>query len=162
LREIQPTDSLRELACIQLERFPIALLTPFISAPLLFGAIKSRAGGYSSVTICVSAPPPGRPDSRSRRSELTLGVREHEDHVALYYAMRRHADGRFNASRYDGISTAYRMKLVPVFVVDPDKPMGIPSRESDQGRKRAFDATSAAMIKRRRNSYYGCPGYGRQ
>jgi hypothetical protein len=76
------------------------------------------------------------------------GVREHEDHVALYYAMRRLADGLFNSKtgRYDGISTAYRMKLVPVFVVDPDKPMGIPSRESDQGRKRAFDATSAAMI----------------
>ena len=62
------------------------------------------------------------------------GVREHEDHVALYYAMRRHADGMFNAKtgRYDGISTAYRMKLVPAFVVDPDKPMGIPSRDSDQ------------------------------
>ena len=42
------------------------------------------------------------------------GVREHEDHVALYYAMRRNADGMFNAKtgRYDGISTAYRMKLV--------------------------------------------------
>jgi hypothetical protein len=77
------------------------------------------------------------------------GVREHEDHVALYYATRRNADGLFNAKtgRYDGISTAYRMKLVPVFVVDPDKPMGIPSRESDQGRRRSFDATSAAMIK---------------
>ena len=55
----------------------------------------------------------------------------------------------FNAKtgRYDGISTAYRMKLVPVFVVDPDKPMGIPSRESDQGRKKSFDVTAAAMIK---------------
>jgi hypothetical protein len=63
--------------------------------------------------------------------------------------MRRHADGMFNAKtgRYDGISTAYRMKLVPVFVVDPDKPMGIPSRESDQGRKKSFDVTAAAMIK---------------
>jgi hypothetical protein len=77
------------------------------------------------------------------------GVREHEDHVALYYAMRRHADGMYNSKtgRYEGISTAYRMKLVPVFVVDPDKPMGIPSRESDQGRRSSFDATSAAMIK---------------
>jgi hypothetical protein len=77
------------------------------------------------------------------------GVREHEDHVALYYALRRHADGMFNAKtgRYDGISSAYRMKLVPVFVVDPDKPMGIPVRESDQGRRKAFDDTAAAMIK---------------
>src|SRR6185436_10507883 len=77
------------------------------------------------------------------------GVREHEDHVALYYAMRRHADGIFNAKtgRYDGISSAYRMKLVPVFVVDPDKPMDIPSRESEEGRKKSYDVTSAAMIK---------------
>jgi hypothetical protein len=77
------------------------------------------------------------------------GVREHEDHVALYYALRRHADGMFNAKtgRYDGISSVYRMKLVPVFVVDPDKPMDIPSRESEAGRRRAYDVTSAAMIK---------------
>jgi hypothetical protein len=55
----------------------------------------------------------------------------------------------FNATtgRYEGISTAYRLKLVPVFVVDPDKPMGIPSRDSDTGRRKAFDDTAAAMIK---------------
>jgi hypothetical protein len=77
------------------------------------------------------------------------GVREHEDHVALYYALRRHADGMFNAKtgRYDGISSAYRMKLVPAFVVDPDKPMGIPVRESDTGRRKAFEDTAAAMSK---------------
>jgi hypothetical protein len=77
------------------------------------------------------------------------GVREHEDHVALYYALRRHADGMFNAKtgRYDGISTAYRMSLVPAFVVDPDKPMGIPVRDGDLRRKKAFDVTAAAMIK---------------
>jgi hypothetical protein len=77
------------------------------------------------------------------------GVREHEDHVSLYYALRRNADGMFNAKtgRYDGVSTAYRMKLAPVFVVDPDKPMGIPNRESEAGRRRAFDATAAATVK---------------
>jgi hypothetical protein len=77
------------------------------------------------------------------------GVREHEDHVALYYALRRNADGMFNAKtgRFDGISSAYRLKLVPVFVVDPDGPMGIPRRESEEGRMRAFNDTSAAMIK---------------
>src|SRR3954469_702394 len=65
------------------------------------------------------------------------------------YAMRRHADGMFNArtGRYDGISTAYRLKLVPVFVVDPDKPMDIPNRDSDSRRRKAFDDTAAAMIK---------------
>ena len=64
--------------------------------------------------------------------------------------MRRHADGMFNTKtgRYDGISSAYRMKLVPAFVVDPDKPMGIPARDSDnRGRKKAYDDTAAAMIK---------------
>lgn len=77
------------------------------------------------------------------------GVREHEDHVALYYALRRHADGMFNAKtgRYDGISTAYRLKLVSAFVVDPDKSMDIPSRESEAGRKKAFDETAAATIR---------------
>lgn len=55
-------------------------------------------------------------------------VREHEDHIANYYALRRHADGMFNAmtGRYDGASSAYRMKLAPAFVVDPDKPMDSP------------------------------------
>jgi hypothetical protein len=77
------------------------------------------------------------------------GVREHEDHVALYYAMRRHADGMFNpkTGRYDGISTAYRLKLVSAFVVDPDKPMGIPMRDGDMRRRKSFDDTAAAMIK---------------
>jgi hypothetical protein len=77
------------------------------------------------------------------------GVREHEDHVALYYAMRRNADGMFNSKtgRYDGISTAYRLKLVSAFVVDPDKPMGIPMRDGDMRRRKSFDDTSAAMIK---------------
>ena len=77
------------------------------------------------------------------------GVREHEDHVALYYAMRRHADGMFNpkTGRFDGISSAYRLKLVPAFVVDPDKPLDIPYRESEAGRRRAYEVTAAAMIK---------------
>jgi len=77
------------------------------------------------------------------------GVREHEDHVALYYALRRHADGMFNTKtgRYDGVSTAYRMKLVPVFVVDAEKPMRIPVRDGDAHRRKAFDDTTSAMIK---------------
>lgn len=55
----------------------------------------------------------------------------------------------FNAwtSRYDGISSAYPMKLVPVFVVDPDKPMSIPDGGSDVRRRKSFDDTTAAMVK---------------
>src|SRR4030095_9038686 len=77
------------------------------------------------------------------------GVREHEDHVSLYYALRRHADGMFNAKtgRYDGISSAYRMKLMPAFVVDPDKAMAIPVRDGGTRGKKSFDDTAAAMIK---------------
>ncbi|HWA69706.1 MAG TPA: hypothetical protein VG821_07725, partial [Rhizomicrobium sp.] len=56
------------------------------------------------------------------------GIREHEDHVSLYYALRRNADGMYNEKTgvYDGISTAYRIKLASAYVVDPDKPMDIP------------------------------------
>ena len=77
------------------------------------------------------------------------GVREHEDHVALYYALRRNADGMLNpqTGRYDGISSAYRMKLISAFVVDPDKPMDIPLRESEERRRKAFDDTATALIK---------------
>jgi hypothetical protein len=77
------------------------------------------------------------------------GVREHEDHVSLYYAMRRHADGMFNVKtgRYDGISTAYRLKLVSVFVVDPDKLTTIPIRDGGMRGKKPYDDTMAAMIK---------------
>ena len=77
------------------------------------------------------------------------GVREHEDHVALYFALRRNADGLFNAKtgRYDGISTAYRLKRAPAYVVDPDQPMGIPILAGDLPRKKTYDAIKAAMIR---------------
>jgi hypothetical protein len=77
------------------------------------------------------------------------GVREHEDHVALYYALRRHADGMLNpkTGRYDGVSSAYRMDLVPAFVVDPDKPMEITINNGERRRWEAFENTTAAMIK---------------
>ncbi|HET7085630.1 MAG TPA: hypothetical protein VFI23_12715 [Rhizomicrobium sp.] len=77
------------------------------------------------------------------------GVREHEDHVALYYALRRNADGIYNdkTGRYDGISAAYRLKLTSAFVVDPDKPMDIPLLVGDLPRKHVFEAIRANMIK---------------
>lgn len=77
------------------------------------------------------------------------GVREHEDHVANYYALRRHADGMYNAKtkRFDGVSTAYRMQLVSAFVVDPDKAMEIPIISGEMRRRKAYDDTTAAMIK---------------
>jgi hypothetical protein len=76
------------------------------------------------------------------------GIREHEDHVGLYYALRRHADGLFNeeTGRFDGISTAYRLRLIPAYVVDPAEPVEIPVRDSGVS-KQGFDDTTAAMIK---------------
>jgi hypothetical protein len=55
----------------------------------------------------------------------------------------------FNAKtgRYDGISSAYRVKLTPAFVVDPDKAMAIPVRDGEARGKEGYDATMAAMIK---------------
>jgi len=77
------------------------------------------------------------------------GIREHEDHVALYYALRRNADGMLNpkTGKYDGISSVYRIRMTSAFVVDPDKPMDIPKLALDEDRKIAFDATRLAMIK---------------
>jgi hypothetical protein len=77
------------------------------------------------------------------------GIREHEDHVSLYYALRRNADGMYNekTGKYDGISSVYRMKLTSAYVVDPDKPMGIPKVVGDEERKKAFEAIKFNTIK---------------
>jgi hypothetical protein len=77
------------------------------------------------------------------------GVREHEDHVALYYALRRNADGMYNekTGKYDGISSVYRIRISQAFVVDPDKPMTILIRTLDQPRKVIFEAIKANTIK---------------
>ena len=77
------------------------------------------------------------------------GIREHEDHVALYYALRRNADGMFNSrtGRNDGISSAYRLRMSAAYVVDPDKPMEVPKLVSEIERKEAFEATKLATIK---------------
>ena len=55
----------------------------------------------------------------------------------------------FNAKtgRYDGISSAYRLKLTPAFVVDPDKAMAIPVRDGGFRGRKGYDDTMAAMIK---------------
>jgi len=77
------------------------------------------------------------------------GIREHEDHVALYFALRRNADGQFNAKTgsYDAISSAYRIRMSSAFVVDPDKPMDVPILAGDLWRKKVFEAIKANTIK---------------
>ena len=77
------------------------------------------------------------------------GIREHEDHVALYYALRRNADGMLNpkTGKYDGISSVYRIRMASAYVVDPDKPMEIPKLVRDEDNMQAFLAIKANTIK---------------
>jgi hypothetical protein len=77
------------------------------------------------------------------------GIREHEDHVSLYYALRRNADGMYNekTGKFDGISSVYRIKMASAYVVDPDKPMDIPKLAGDEERMQAFLAIKANTIK---------------
>jgi hypothetical protein len=77
------------------------------------------------------------------------GTREHEDAVALYYALKRNADGMLNpkTGKYDGISSVYRIKMSAAFVVDPDKPMDIPKLAAEEERKAAFEGIKQAVIK---------------
>ncbi|HEX4269906.1 MAG TPA: hypothetical protein VHZ32_00905 [Rhizomicrobium sp.] len=77
------------------------------------------------------------------------GTREHEDHVALYYALRRNADGMFNTrtGRYDGISSAYRLTMASAFVVDAEAAMEIPKLAGEEDHKAAFEAIKLAVIR---------------
>jgi len=77
------------------------------------------------------------------------GIREHEDHVGLYFALRRNADGQYNekTGKYDGISSVYRIKFSSAFVVNPDKPMEVPILAGEVWRKQAFEAIKANTIK---------------
>jgi len=77
------------------------------------------------------------------------GIREHEDHVGLYFALRRNADGMYNekTKKFDGISSVYRIKMSSAYVVDPDKPMEIPKLMLDEPRMQAFLAIKANTIK---------------
>ncbi|MDE5447001.1 hypothetical protein GWG65_37910 [Bradyrhizobium sp. CSA207] len=73
----------------------------------------------------------------------------HQDHVALYFALRRNADGMYNETtgQYDGISTAFRIRMYSAFVVDPDKPMEIPTVAGEQWRMNGTEANKAAFFK---------------
>jgi hypothetical protein len=77
------------------------------------------------------------------------GTREHEDAVSLYYALKRNADGMLNpkTGKYEGISSAYRLKMSAGFVVDPAKPMDVPKLMAEEERKAAFEGIKQAVIK---------------
>src|SRR5689334_3732936 len=77
------------------------------------------------------------------------GIRDHEDAVGLYYALKRNADGMPDpkTGRNTGISMAYRIKAVPAHVVDPAKPAAVRQADIEGGRVKGFDILKAAMLK---------------
>ncbi|MCA6112796.1 hypothetical protein [Bradyrhizobium cenepequi] len=76
-------------------------------------------------------------------------IGRHQDHVALYFALRRNADGMYEekSGKYNGISTAYRITMSAAFVVEADEPMNIPIHAYDLWRKKAFEAIKANTIR---------------
>ncbi len=76
------------------------------------------------------------------------GIREHEDGVALYYALKRNADGMTDpkTGQNKGISTAYRIMAAPAYVVDPAKPAEVAVLTAEEPRRKAYLAIQAAMI----------------
>jgi hypothetical protein len=77
------------------------------------------------------------------------GIRDHEDAVGLYYALKRNADGLPDpkTGRNSGISMAYRIKAVPAHVVDPAKPAIVRRTEADERRTRGFEMVKSTMLK---------------
>ncbi len=77
------------------------------------------------------------------------GIREHEDHVALYYALKRNADGIPDSKTGEktGISSTYRITAMPAYVVDSEKPVGIAVIQDDEPSKHSFIAIRDATIK---------------
>jgi hypothetical protein len=77
------------------------------------------------------------------------GIREHEDGVALYYALKRNADGMADpkTGQNMGISTAYRITAAPAYVVDPAKPAEVTVLTAEEPRRKAYLAIQAAMIR---------------
>lgn len=77
------------------------------------------------------------------------GIRDHEDAVGLYYALKRNADGMRDpkTGRNTGISMAYRIKAVPAHVVDPAQPAQVRRLPADEARNKGFENVKAAMIR---------------
>jgi hypothetical protein len=77
------------------------------------------------------------------------GIRDHEDAVGLYYALKRNADGMPDprTGRNTGISMAYRIKAVPAHVVDPATPAKVRRTEADDRRTRGFEMVKETMLR---------------
>ncbi|KRQ95415.1 hypothetical protein [Bradyrhizobium valentinum] len=109
-------------------------------------SVVGLIGGYRKLTDLYADASFG---GSSDRGASGLDIFEHQDHVALFYALRRNADGLYNKKTgyYDAISTAYRIKASSAFIVDPDHPMDIPEIADQLWRKKAFEASKLNTIK---------------
>lgn len=110
-----------------------------LSAAGLIGGYRNWRDLYTEVTFGGS----------NAAGAGTLGHTNKMDQVALYFALRRNADGMYNekTGRHDGISAAYRIEMSSAFVVNPDQPMDIPIRTAELWRKTAFEACRVNTIK---------------
>ena len=77
------------------------------------------------------------------------GIREHEDAVALYYALKRNADGMTDRQNWQnkGISSVYRITAAPAYVVDPKTPAEVMVLTAEEPRKAAFQAIGQAFMR---------------
>jgi hypothetical protein len=116
------------------------------------GRVRLNIGADGSATGLVG----GYRDWRDLLAENTFsqtgaeqGIRDHEDAVSLYYALKRNADGMPDpkTGRNMGISMAYRIEAVPAHVVDPVKPAEVRVLQQEEPRKKKFETMRATMIK---------------
>lgn len=77
------------------------------------------------------------------------GIRDHEDAVGLYYALKRNADGMPDprTGRNTGISMAYRIQAVPAHVIDPATPAHVRRTDADDKRTRGFEMVKNTMLR---------------
>jgi hypothetical protein len=77
------------------------------------------------------------------------GIRDYEDAVSNYYALKRNADGMRDSRTGQnlGISMAYRIAAVPAHVVDPARPAEVRVLPQEEPRKKGFEMVRATMIK---------------
>jgi hypothetical protein len=68
------------------------------------------------------------------QSGATVETRDHHDLVGMYYALKRNADAMTDpkSGQNMGISIAYRIKAVPAYVIDPEKPLAATVLASDK------------------------------
>jgi hypothetical protein len=77
------------------------------------------------------------------------GIRDYEDAVSNYYALKRNADGMRDSRTGQnlGISMAYRIAAVPAHVVNPARPAEVRVLPQEEPRKKGFEMVRATMIK---------------